>query len=1599
MKRAEWASGSLSLTTRWLPASLPLRTSMLSCDCDGARALRCLRVPFTLHTKAHLRRQRRCVLLGFSRSLGDHTLRTAPRFRASTPAASSGHTVSAVAGRSAAEVAFEAAMLGDLFRPTEADHVDRESNKNASTDDQVKVRAMPTAGAQPSAPVANEAAHRHKELTVASTMTGSDTLSTQADALNGAAAEIHASSPSPSTPLSQQRHSTSVSSEEAFERALYSVYFEAPSAHERHQSTASEAVTAVAEEKAVKTLTPPQKVAMVAKEAAGGGTPAQKRLPASASTGNTTLSEAAFERALYGIDEPADMSLSNDTVHTASSVNEEVQRDGDRDSERSPNAAVAGVGNVGAVPNSVPRERPAGVETTNSGGGGDGAAPALPVGVVQSAHDHEELHAEFDVDEEGENPHLFETDESGPSLHVPLNETPPEGSVAKRGDEKTVMSPKTEVKRALSRDDLEVQPLLPPPPPTVSMTCPFAFEHRDAVCDAHALRNALFGVCDYHTGVVTHLDPADRVDLCMPLLDRDSKRNLFYESGWLLHLQAQENAWISECAVSSRKKLTRVEATESIEKLPSSEAAKQPGELESSLHSKETQTAFSPVPITHRDVVGRSKVLRCLVYRLLRAPHLWWDQVHELVSVAGMQARSVKEGDAFSLNGVEGTTVKEELNVDTALHIPCSAADRHDVPLCYTLTEEDVQTAMTRIFGTHPLDVHFFSSAVRRELSDLYRCSLRMSSRPSETSEGSASSPATSSTQPFKGPAAAWKAFVLTHRLQRTRVCGPHVRPFSYGEFRPTITAAELAPLQYCSEMASWPPSQENMAGSADATATARDSFTDGSLSPPAETHHGGEKGGGDLGAAQPWASMNEAEQNALLFGEEGAQLSAQIRSSDGIFVVYGQDGVSFEEEEKFTAAEAALQRLAEEEEEEQRQQRQRREGLSPLARARAEEMARVRLYDVDRVVLELANVDGQPDGSVASASFLSSVAFPPTASSDAPSSGRGRGGRSRRPAKSSTPFQLHLQNKEDVQLAALWQRFVEAPTGDLIDNLVHVQRHAGELVREAAVELIVQRAFWLLFYSRDEVRALTDPRRTYTTVWNLHAQLVELLTAGPRSSKANGSHISSTKEKVLTKRPDFESLALSSQVSYACFGFAHVPPLRVNAERDLCNSPSFPLSLPPLATPLNLYAALANTRATAVENGCGEADAEASEEGGKGGAVLSASDTFRTLSPEQQLAVGFCFPLSASERAEMSLRCVDGTSCIPANDQQNIPNTSEASEVISVQPSTSLMLRSQSTRRSARIAAWVEDAQEHIAATLSAQAAETVAWQRLLDFPHRRRGRPPTRLENAEEKHNGEEEVAVGESLGVEGEQETSLAAEEESRTMRTERRMLSQGLHTAMVQRDEEARRASDLRSAHEALEASVYRCFCSLRAAGVLPTPASASSQDNTLRQLLTSTQQAAIQRAVEAIVESLMDVSEGSKAGKTSATPISANGRKAHEDELCAPEQSAVLPCKTTTSHLRQERKPRMVKNDTAKDKNEDRALSLPVDKLAATAKRQRLNRKRHILEDEASKEVQPPKRGRGRPRRTLNADGTYTKAAYIHSAAYLERKQKKDEGQT
>ncbi|RNF16161.1 uncharacterized protein Tco025E_05273, partial [Trypanosoma conorhini] len=141
----------------------------------------------------------------------------------------------------------------------------------------------------------------------------------------------------------------------------------------------------------------------------------------------------------------------------------------------------------------------------------------------------------------------------------------------------------------------------------------------------------------------------------------------------------------------------------------------------------------------------------------------------------------------------------------------------------------------------------------------------------------------------------------------------------------------------------------------------------------------------------------------------------------------------------------------------------------------------------------------------------------------------------------------------EDVHLTHLWSIFQALRLEDSID-MYRAVRHGDleKLQGEVFMDVLARKGLLMLFFARDEVRAVTPPPTTFHRLRRLHQELGALV-----------SWPSTHNYRVPPPpaAPSFDQLALPSQLSFSCFAQLHAP-----VQRDLyrCATPS--------ASPAQLY-------------------------------------------------------------------------------------------------------------------------------------------------------------------------------------------------------------------------------------------------------------------------------------------------------------------------------------------------------------------------------------------------------------------------------------------
>ncbi|EKF39165.1 hypothetical protein MOQ_000611 [Trypanosoma cruzi marinkellei] len=124
----------------------------------------------------------------------------------------------------------------------------------------------------------------------------------------------------------------------------------------------------------------------------------------------------------------------------------------------------------------------------------------------------------------------------------------------------------------------------------------------------------------------------------------------------------------------------------------------------------------------------------------------------------------------------------------------------------------------------------------------------------------------------------------------------------------------------------------------------------------------------------------------------------------------------------------------------------------------------------------------------------------------------------------------------EDIHLNHLWGIFQTMKLEDSID-MYRAVRHGNleKLKWEVFMDVLARKGLLMLFFARDEVRALTPPHLTYRRLSRLHQELKVI--ASWASTRGHGVPPPSL--------PPFEDLTLSSRLSFSCFAQMHAPAQR----------------------------------------------------------------------------------------------------------------------------------------------------------------------------------------------------------------------------------------------------------------------------------------------------------------------------------------------------------------------------------------------------------------------------------------------------------------------
>ncbi|ORC89689.1 uncharacterized protein TM35_000112230, partial [Trypanosoma theileri] len=139
----------------------------------------------------------------------------------------------------------------------------------------------------------------------------------------------------------------------------------------------------------------------------------------------------------------------------------------------------------------------------------------------------------------------------------------------------------------------------------------------------------------------------------------------------------------------------------------------------------------------------------------------------------------------------------------------------------------------------------------------------------------------------------------------------------------------------------------------------------------------------------------------------------------------------------------------------------------------------------------------------------------------------------------------------EDLHLTHLWDVFQGNKMEDIIDLYRGVCGKLETLQEEVFLDSLARKGLLLLFFARDEVRALTPPSVTYQRLRYLHNELNMLVSW---YYPYNGSN-------ELKSPHSFEELSHTSQLSFSCFAHLHTP-----LQRDMYRISS------PATSPAQLY-------------------------------------------------------------------------------------------------------------------------------------------------------------------------------------------------------------------------------------------------------------------------------------------------------------------------------------------------------------------------------------------------------------------------------------------
>ncbi|KEG14547.1 hypothetical protein DQ04_00411110 [Trypanosoma grayi] len=237
----------------------------------------------------------------------------------------------------------------------------------------------------------------------------------------------------------------------------------------------------------------------------------------------------------------------------------------------------------------------------------------------------------------------------------------------------------------------------------------------------------------------------------------------------------------------------------------------------------------------------------------------------------------------------------------------------------------------------------------------------------------------------------------------------------------------------------------------------------------------------------------------------------------------------------------------------------------------------------------------------------------------------------------------------EDFHLTRLWDVFQKMRLEDNIDIYRAVCGRLESMQAEVFADMMARKGLLLLFFARDEVRALTSPAVTYRRLWCLHTELNVL-----------ASWVSSSCCSRQSPPPSFEMLPLSSRLSFSCFAQEHVPMQRSMYRLDTA-----------AASPAHLYYRYCQLYPHIAVRGGYDPQPDAanrvSEKPPDAPSVLldpPAFPRFEWLTELQQLAFQFPFENIASSPGQIGSNISATVSCSPQN-----PSHSEVTETSEPNP------------------------------------------------------------------------------------------------------------------------------------------------------------------------------------------------------------------------------------------------------------------------------------------------------------------------------------------